>query len=150
MIIQRVASPVRDGAASYRPNAPLVLKPDYDQYLEKEAKSITQNMIDTFVFKNTRKLAEILTKKNNLATVTLRGADTGRGTIEGTLQLKFKDNSSFIVTSTLVFSYSVRGTPFSRYPTTFHNVIFPDGTRMRGRASEERMNDEFVNHGNPK
>ena len=102
-------------------------------------------MIDNFVYKNTQKLAEILTKKNNLKTVSLRGADTSRGTIEGTLSLEFKDDSSFIVHSTLVYSYSVKGTPFSRYPTTFHNVVFPDGTRMTGRASEARMKDEFVN-----
>ena len=101
-------------------------------------------MIDNFVHKNTQKLAEILTKKNNLKSVTLRGADTSRGTIEGTLGLDFNDNSSFIVHSKLVFSYSVHGKPFSRYPTTFHSVVFPDGTKMTGRASEQRMKDEFV------
>ncbi len=140
MIIQRVTT--REG---YHYNSILKLNDDYDEYLQKEAKQITKQMIDRFVYKNTQKLAEILTHKNNLKTVTLRGADTSRGTIEGTLGLAFKDDSSFIVHSKLVFSYSVKGTPFSRYPTTFHNVVFPDGTRMTGRASEARMKDEFVN-----
>jgi len=139
MIIQRVTT--RKG---YGYNSPLTLNDNYDEYLQTEAKKITQQMIDNFVHKNTRKLAEILTKKNNLKTVTLRGADTSRGTIEGTLGLDFNDNSSFIVHSKLVFSYSVKGTPFTRYPTTFHNVVFPDGTKMTGRASEQRVKDEFV------
>ncbi len=139
MIIQRVTT--RKG---YGYNSPLTLNDNYDEFLQKEAKRITQNMIDNFVHKNTRKLAEILTKKNNLKSVTLRGSDTSRGTIEGTLGLDFNDNSSFIVHSKLVFSYSVHGKPFSRYPTTFHKVVLPDGTKMTGRASEQRMKDEFV------
>ena len=139
MIIQRVTT--RKG---YGYDSPITLNADHDEYLQTEAKKITQHMIDNFVHKNTRKLAEILTKKNNLKSVTLRGADTSRGTIEGTLGLDFTDNSSFIVHSKLVFSYSVHGKPFSRYPTTFHNVVFPDGTKMTGRASEQRMKDEFV------
>ncbi len=139
MIIQRVTT--RKG---YGYDSPFILNDDYDEYLQKEAKKITQQMIDNFVYKNTQKLAEILTKKNNLKRVILRGADTSRGTIEGSLGLEFNDDSSFIVHSKLVFSYSVKGTPFSRYPTTFHNVVFPDGTRMTGRASEARMKDEFV------
>ena len=137
MILMRVTS--REGYDS-----PFSLNDNADEYLQKEAKQITQDMIDKFVLKNTNKLAEILTKKNNLKSVALRGANTSRGTIEGTLGLEFKDNSSFIVNSKLVYSYSVKGTPFSRYPTTFHNVRFPDGTRMTGRASEARMKEEFV------
>lgn len=120
------------------------LNPDYKTYLEKEATNITQDMINKFVYKNTQKLAEILVLKGGLKTVTLQHASTDSGTIEGTLSLKFKDGSSFIVTSGLVWSWSKHGKQFTRYPTTFHNVIFPDGTRMHGRASEARMKDEFV------
>jgi len=138
MIIHRVTS----RESGY--NSPLTLNDNHDEYIQKQAKQISQDMIDKFVIKNTQKLAEILTKKNNLKTVTLRHADTSRGTIEGTLGLDFNDNSSFIVNSKIVYSYSVKGTPFSRYPTTFHNVQLPDGTRMTGRASEARMKEEFV------
>ncbi len=120
-----------------------VLNDDYEAYLQKEANNITQDMMNKFVYKNTHKLAPILVKKGNLKKVTLRHASTDTGTIEGTLQLDFKDDSTFTVTSKLVWSYSRNGKQFTRYPTTFHNVKLADGTKMAGRASEERMNSEF-------
>ena len=128
----------------YAHDAPHELKDDWKSHIEKEAKTITQSMIDGFVEKNTNKLAPILSTKNNLKELRVVDSDTSTGTIEGTLKLSFEDESSFVVTSKVVWSYSKNGRPFSRYPTTFHNVVFPDGTKMRGRASEERMNTEFI------
>lgn len=142
MILQRTTK--REG--TYR-DEKHVLNDDYKSTLDKEAKTITQDMINKFVYKNTTKLAQILVKKGGLNKVTLKGARTDSGTVEGTLQLDFKDKSSFIVTSGLVWSYSKNGTNFARYPTTFHRVVFPDGTKMHGRASEERMKTEFADYG---
>jgi len=120
------------------------MKKGYKKILEKEATQMTDDMIEGFIGKNTAKLAAIVSEKGGLKTVTLRRAFAGRGRIEGTLKLEFKDKSSFIVDSKIVHSYSKRGLPFSRYPTTFHNVIMPDGNKMKGKASEARMNKEFV------
>lgn len=139
MILQRVTK--RSG--TFRDSA-VTLNDNYKEYLDKEAKQITEDMMNKFVYKNTHKLAPVLVKKGNLKTVTLRHASTDTGTIEGTLQLDFQDNSTFTVTSKLVWSWSRNGKQFTRYPTTFHNVKFSDGTKMTGRASEDRMNSEFA------
>ena len=124
--------------------SPFKMKKGYTKDLEKEATQMTDDMVENFIGKNTSKLAEIVSEKGGLKTVTLRRAWTGRGKIEGTLKLEFKDGSSFVVDSNLVQSYSVRGKPFVRYPTTFHNVIMPNGKKMKGKASESRMKKEFV------
>jgi len=142
MILQRTTKRVGD----YR-DEKHVLNDDYKATLAKEAKTISEDMMNKFVYKNTSKLAQILVKKGGLKRVTLKGASTDSGTVEGTLFLEFKDKSSFIVTSGLVWSYSKNGTSFARYPTTFHRVVFPDGTKMHGRASEERMKTEFADYG---
>jgi len=142
MILQRVTKRTgRYGEETFD------LNDNYKEYLDKEAQKMSQDMMDKFVYKNTQKLAEILVKKGGLKEVQLRDARTDSGTIEGTLRLEFKDGSSFIVTSGLVWSWSKHGKQFTRYPTTFHNVIYSDGSKMHGRASEARMKDEFVNHG---
>jgi len=139
MILQRVTT--RSGSYG---DQTVTLNDNYKEYLEKEANTITQDMMNKFVYKNTHKLAPVLVGKGNLKTVTLRHASTDTGTIEGTLQLDFQDNSTFTVTSKLVWSWSRNGKQFTRYPTTFHNVKFSDGTKMAGRASEDRMNSEFA------
>jgi len=139
MILQRVTK----SSGTYHDQT-VTLNDDYKEYLEKEATRITEDMMNKFVYKNTHKLAPVLVKKDNLKTITLRHASTDTGTIEGTLQLDFQDNSTFTVTSKLVWSWSRNGKQFTRYPTTFHNVKFSDGTKMTGRASEDRMNSEFA------
>lgn len=123
---------------------PYTMKSGYKKIIEEEAEKITKSMIENFIEKNTSKLAEILYRKNQLTTITLRRTYTDRGTIEGTMELDFKDGSSFVVDSKLVQSYSKYGKPFVRYPTTFHDVKMPDGSKMKGRASESRMEKEFA------
>jgi hypothetical protein len=43
----------------------------------------------------------------------------------------------------VVWSHSVYGKQFMRFPLTFHSPIMPNGTVMP-RPSEERMNTVFV------
>lgn len=128
----------------YSTNAEYTMKADYEKVIEEMAEEITNDMIEAFLGKNTAKLAEIVHKKGGLRTVTLKHADTRQGTIEGILRLEFDDGSGFTVNSKLVWSYSVHGKPFTRYPTTFHHVTLANGERMEGRASEERMKKEFA------
>ena len=134
----------RKTAGNYREEDPYKMKAGYKKIIEEEAQKITDSMIENFIAKNSSKLAVIVKKKDNLKTVILRRAYTDRGTIEGSMQLEFRDGSQFDVDSQLVQSYSKYGRPFVRYPTTFHAVKMPDGKRMKGKASEARMQKEFA------
>lgn len=123
---------------------PYIMKDGFKSIIDQEARTLTTDTIEHFINKNTSKLAEIVSKKNNLKNITVLRTDFGTGRIEGSLKLTFKDGSSFVVDSKVVTSFSSRGLPFHRYPTTFHNVHFSDGSKMKGRASEQRMTSEFV------
>lgn len=118
--------------------------PKTKQRVQKYAQRMTDDILSLFISKNTAKLADIVIKKNNMNKIELHGARTGSGVVEGLLKLKFADGSSFNVNNKVVWSISKLGKVFHRFPTTFHQVVMPDGTRMKGAASEARMNDEFA------
>lgn len=119
------------------------LKPNYETIIKKEGEKITAEMLEHFIVKNTTKLSAIATAKNNLKDVTILKSETARGVVEGVLKLTFLDNSEFTVDNKVVMSVSKYGKPFYRFPTTFHNVVMPDGTKMKG-VSEESMNELFA------
>lgn len=119
-----------------------VINENYKNILKKEATRMTKEMMDRFIEKNTKKLSEIVVKKNNLKDIKLVKADTARGVVEGIMTFTFKDKSYFTVNNKVVMSYSKYDKPFYRFPTTFHNVYLPTGERM-SKPSEERMIDVF-------
>ncbi len=120
-----------------------VVLPDYREILKKEAISLTDEMLQMFIVKNTKKLSAIATAKNNLKDVNIVKSETARGVVEGTLHLSFNDGSHFTVDNKVVQTFSKYGKPFYRFPTTFHNVVMPDGSKMKG-VSEESMNEVFT------
>lgn len=52
------------------------------------------------------------------------------GTLDCDWKITFTDGSSFNLKQRAVYSTSVLGNPFYRFPTTFHHVILPNGERM--------------------
>jgi hypothetical protein len=99
-----------------------------------------------FVIKNAQKLASIMdAKKAKLASApeVLYARVAQRGTFEGDMRLTFVDGSHFEVRNQVVFKVNSYGTFFMQYPTTFHNVVMPNGKPM-GQPSEERMNTVFA------
>lgn len=116
--------------------------PDYEELKNKMAQQSADDMIEGFIFKNTKKLSSIVGKKGNLKDILILQAGARNGTIEGRLKITFDDSSEFQVDSKVVYSYSTHGTTFMRYPTTFHNIIMSDGSKLR--PSEKNMNEIFV------
>ena len=70
-------------------------------------------------------------------------ASARRGALEGDVFIEFADGSNFRVTNKIVVKFTTFGRPFPQFPTTFHDVILPNGARM-SQPSEERMNTVFV------
>lgn len=119
------------------------LRPDYKDILQKEAQKMTDEIIDGFIYKNTKKIAYILTKKNNLKTVNISNIRFNAGIVEGDIKFVFKDSSEFRVHNQVVIASSKYGKWFYRYPITFHNVKLSDGSKME-MPSELKMEKNFV------
>lgn len=120
-----------------------VLRSNWDAALRVLAAEHVARLRDSFVCKVLRKLAPIVEAKGGLQRL-VEVADSVRiGSLSGTLRAEFADGSSFLADNTIVYSYSSRGTPFARFPLTFHRVVMPDGSMMKSPC-EERMHTVFA------
>lgn len=122
-----------------------------DTFAEKEAREQRKNIELKFLEKNNLKLSAIVDLKGNLVgieelpqkPVVIR---SGEGTIEAGFVFKFADNSEFTVINKIISKDSwARHNPISflQFPTTFHQVIYADGTKMK-MPSEEKMIKKFA------
>lgn len=119
------------------------LNDDWEAEVERQAEGAVEEMQNMFVYKNTRKLAPILEGKGGNETKKIVSINAEGGIITAVLDFSWDDGSEFRVQQSIVMSYSGRGTPFYRFPTTFHDVKLPGGVKM-GMPSEERMNEIFA------
>lgn len=111
----------RDGVAS--PRSPLILMPDVKERMEKIAKNEAYDIVEKFRIKTIQKLSTVSEGFGELVEI---GMNTMiHGAVEGHISVKFSDQTSFDVRSQLVTSTGPSGAPFTRYPTTFHNVRQP-------------------------
>jgi hypothetical protein len=119
-----------------------VRRNNYLDLARARAKIVAERLRDEFVHKNGTKLSHIARAKGNLengrTTEIFHGEDFG-----GEMVFVFKDGSQFTVRNKTVFKISPLGKGFEQFPTTFHDVVMPDGSRM-GAPSEQRMLDVFV------
>lgn len=121
---------------------PVKFEPNIDEIITSIATKTADDIKDAFVYKNLKKLVSILDEKQQLETVEELNNSIDMGNLEGQLRFTFTDGSSFDVKLQAVYSYSVHGTPFVRFPLTFHNVFLPGGVKMP-QPNEEKMNTIF-------
>ena len=112
------------------------LKKDYKSIIDKMAKQSAKEAVEGFVLKMKNKLSVIVGSRKI-------GVDVSGNSNRNTISFEFEDNSKFTVQNSIVLSYSVYGKPFYRYPTTFHNVILPDGKKLNN-PSEAKIKKEFA------
>jgi hypothetical protein len=113
-----------------------------------DARRAADDIAKAFVYKNMKKLTAIIAEKEKQSKAVMTKADPGRtsygrGAFEGELDFEFSDGTSFTVRNKVVYKWSARGTSFVQYPTTFHEVKFPDG-KVKAMRSEKQMNTEWV------
>ncbi len=113
------------------------------QVMKEAAAKDAEAICQSYVEKNMVKLAPIIEGRGDFARMSVLGRDVNPGQMEGRLQLSFGDGASFEARTQAVFSYSQYGTPFMRYPLTFHDVRMPDGSLME-QPSEKKMNEMFI------
>jgi hypothetical protein len=115
---------------------------DYPILVRAEAERRVLEMEQMFISKNIRKLNSIVEKKGNFSKATLLRTTTSAGLVEGDIRVEFADSTAFEVRNQLVWSHSVQGTVFTRYPTTFHNIKTLSG--LHKFKPEQWMNENFI------
>lgn len=124
--------------------------PGVEALIDAAARKHADDLRRLFVVKNLRKIASILEAKGDerFDDAEVMGTPVNISRLEGALRFSFKDGSSFRVNNGIVFSRSSLGTPFERFPLTFHAVVLPSGEPMP-QPSEERMNTVFAQTNGP-
>lgn len=136
----------QDFYSSRHNKTPMRLVRNFRSILEKKGIEAANDMQESFVYKNAKKLANIIEVKSSplVGRPEILNARTSTGGIfEGELRLVFADHSRFDVRNKVIWKMSQYGKTFNQYPTTFHNVMMPNGKPM-GQPSEERMNTIFA------
>ena len=120
--------------------------PNAAEIVDEAAGKIADEVRENFVYKNLEKLDSIVDVKSDLVKGEVIGREISLGGLRGTLRFYFSDGAAFTVQNSVVWSTSVHGLSFQRFPLTFHDVVLAGGKKM-GRPSEERMNTVFVKGG---
>ena len=128
--------------SSYNDPVKVIGKADLNKVIEKVALDHKNMIVDTFLAKNTEKLSLLIGKKTGIKSFKVVYSRVKSGVLENKILFEFDDNSSFEIYSTVVYSYSNKGTFFVRMPTRFTNVKLANGSMMKG-PSEEKMIKEF-------
>lgn len=114
------------------------LKHNADEIIEKEATDRATRMRDAFIAKNTQKLTNIISKKK----IVRHSVFDVHSDFQASIHFVFDDGTEFTVRNKTVSKWSTNGTLFYQFPTTFHDVIFKDGT-FRKMMSEQEMNEDW-------
>jgi hypothetical protein len=126
----------------------VLISDDADQTITHLAKRHADELREMFIAKNLRKIVSIMDAKENsgiaLSEIKVISRNISIGGFTGEFHAAFVDGSCFDFTNSIVWSQSVYGKVFNRFPLTFHNVRLANGEKM-AQPSEERMNTIFVN-----
>jgi len=98
-----------------------------------------------FVEKNTERISAIARRKSQPFRVQIlrERDDQGVAGYGGDVKFTFDDGSSFTLRNKTIYKRSTGGRFFMQFPTTFHDVKMPDGSKMPS-PSEARMLDVFA------
>ena len=118
-------------------------KPDVAQILTDRAKTQADELCAAFIERNLAKLASIVEGKGNFASIDVLGRHVNPAGMDGRLRIGFDDDTSFEARTSVVWSHSVLGKLFTRFPVTFHDVALPGGELSR-KMSEKEMNEVFA------
>lgn len=113
------------------------LDPNYRTIALKIAEETVDRILQRFVDKNLSKVAPILDAKDS----DLLRVKTDQGfhfDDSNDMYLEFTDGTRFGVRNNIVSKWSRRVGVYAQFPTTFHDVVFPNGTAVK-KLSEKDM-----------
>lgn len=109
------------------------------EWADKQCAQSRKIIEETFLLKNIKKISSIVDAKGNLDKIEDKGTYVGKGVIEATTKFLFTDGAHFTVVNKVVTKFSPRNhKPFYQFPTTFHDVVKADGTKV-SYPSEEKV-----------
>ena len=107
------------------------------------AKEVVKGIVERYLHKNQNKIGSIAERKGGLEKIKVSyGRLQGWG-FAGEMVCLFSDGTQFTVRNKVVYKYSYRGTDYVQFPTTFHQVLWPDGKRS-AMVPEKQMNEEWA------
>jgi hypothetical protein len=121
----------------HNPHPSYTIIEDFETKVIAAAREFAALVLQGYVLKLQRKLDEVWKSKE------LTKAELSGGLNYQWLKFEFADGSRFLVHNDVVHKFSSRGRPFAQFPTTFHDVVLADGTRMKN-PSEAKMKKEFA------
>ena len=113
-----------------------------ENILENVAKETVDAVKEKFIEKNIKKLKSIIGEKNVEIKSAKNSSHVNRNTLSGVINFEFEDGTGFDVWNDVVTVWNNR-TIFNKFPTTFHNVKFKDGT-VKKIVSEKDMNEVWA------
>lgn len=116
---------------------------DVEELLDTRAQAAADAVCTLFIERNLKKLASIIETKGNFASLEPIGAEPNPAGMEARLKITFEDDTSFEARTQLIWSHSPLGTPFTRFPITFHNVQDIEGG-VTAKVSQKEMNEVFA------
>lgn len=119
------------------------LVPDAKRLLKEEVDEQVAGIQRQFVSKNLSKMTSIIESKGDFKEAKEGKITFHRGLFEGDMAVFFEDGSKFSVVNQIVFTISVLGNPFYRFPTTFHDIEW-QGEKFKMKP-EKWMNESFAN-----
>ena len=119
------------------------MKSDYEAIVEKMVTRSVDEMIESYVYKNTQKIASIISVKGEPSRTAVSWGDIQGWGFAGEIIFEFNDVTGFTVRNKAVWKSTEWGSNFVQFPTTFHNVIFPDG-KKQSMVPEKEMNEVWA------
>lgn len=124
----------------------MTLKADYQARVGKSAEQTVENMITSYVEKNTSKIAPIVHAKGEPSKVEVGWGNLAGWGFSGEIRFEFSDNTGFTVRNKAVMKTMWRRSGnnwFYQFPTTFHNVKSKDG-KVQSMVPEQNMNEVWA------
>jgi hypothetical protein len=119
------------------------LKKNYQESVRSSVERGVQDMVERYVYKNTRKIAPIVHAKGEPSEVRVGWGSLQGWGFAGSIYFKFPDGTAFMVRNKAVWKSTYSGKLFYQFPTTFHDVTFKDG-HGRAMVSEKEMNEVWA------
>ena len=113
------------------------VRDDVDTYISQCVQRDLSEMFESFIEKQTEKTTDII-KGRPIKSIEGKIFDN----LECRLHFELEDGSRFEMRCQIVWKFSSKGTRFWQFPTTFHNAVRADGTKIV-QPSEAKLKAKF-------
>jgi len=109
----------------------------------KLAESVVKDIVARYLYKNGNKIGSVVERKGGLEKIKVQHGTLQGWGFQGELICEFYDGTRFTVRNKAVYHYNYNGSDYVQFPTTFHQVLWPDGKKS-AMLSEKQMNEDWA------